>query len=94
MNGWPAIVHPGGVVQRERRGYPSDVSDEEWALAAPYLALCRENAEHVTSADEQDRAQVGELTRQVQELTGDHVRIGYVDQGYTAESAAEAAEQH
>ncbi|MGU3341301.1 IS5/IS1182 family transposase, partial [Methylobacterium mesophilicum] len=22
-----------------RAGYPSDVSDEEWALVAPYLAL-------------------------------------------------------
>jgi transposase len=25
-------------------GYPSDVSDEEWAFVAPYLALCREDA--------------------------------------------------
>lgn len=24
--------------------YPSDVSDEEWAFVAPYLALCREDA--------------------------------------------------
>jgi hypothetical protein len=23
-------------------GYPSDVTDEEWAFVAPYLALCRE----------------------------------------------------
>ena len=30
--------------QGERRGYPSDVTDEEWALVAPYLALCREDA--------------------------------------------------
>src|SRR6267154_39006 len=29
---------------KERRGYPSDVSDEEWALCAPYLALVREDA--------------------------------------------------
>ena len=203
-------MHPGGVSQRERRGYPSDVTDEEWALVAPYLALCREDAEqrdyplrevfnamryvvrtgcqwrympndlppwnvvyqqaqrwirarcfetmvedlrmllrefagrkaqptamildsrtlqstpesgaragydgakrrkgskvhaavdtlghllalHVTAAGEQDRAQVGELARQVQQLTGDHVEIAYVDQGYTGEAAAEAAEQH
>src|SRR5579863_4923055 len=26
-------------------GYPSDVSDEEWAFVAPYLALCREDAQ-------------------------------------------------
>ena len=49
---------------------------------------------HVTPADEQDRAQIGELARQVQEMTGDHVELAYVDQGYTGEAAAEAAEQH
>ena len=26
-------------------GYPSDVTDEEWAFCAPYLTLCREDAE-------------------------------------------------
>jgi transposase len=198
------------VRQGERRGYPSDVSDEEWALVAPYLALCREDAGqrdyplrdvfnglryvvrtgcqwrylpndlppwnvvyqqaqrwirarcfevmvedlrmllrefagrktqptamiidsrtlqstpesgaragydgakrrkgskvhaavdtlghllalHVTPADEQDRAQVGELSRQVQQITGEHVELAYVDQGYTGEAAADAAEQH
>jgi transposase len=38
-------VHPEGVAKGERRGYPSDVADEEWALVAPYLALCKEDAE-------------------------------------------------
>ena len=28
----------------ERRSYPSDVSDEEWAFVAPYLTLMREDA--------------------------------------------------
>src|SRR5215217_3880318 len=27
-----------------RKAYPSDVSDEEWAFVAPYLALVREDA--------------------------------------------------
>ena len=27
-----------------RRSYPSDVSDDEWALVAPYLTLLREDA--------------------------------------------------
>jgi len=27
-----------------RKSYPSDVSDEEWAFVAPYLALVREDA--------------------------------------------------
>ena len=28
----------------ERKAYPSDVSDEEWALVAPYLTLMSEEA--------------------------------------------------
>src|ERR1043165_2040986 len=28
----------------ERKAYPSDVSDEEWALVAPYLSLMSEEA--------------------------------------------------
>ena len=47
---------------------------------------------HVTPANEQDRAQVEELARQVQEVTGDNVQIAYVDAGYTGEQASEAAE--
>ena len=27
-----------------RSGYPSDVTEEEWAFVAPYLALCREDS--------------------------------------------------
>src|SRR5688572_1368052 len=27
-----------------RKGYPSDVSDEEWSLVAPYLTLMTEDA--------------------------------------------------
>ena len=29
---------------RDRRGYPTDVTDEEWAFVVPYLTLCREDA--------------------------------------------------
>lgn len=47
---------------------------------------------HVTPANEQDRAQVEELARQVQEVTGHNVQVAYVDAGYTGEEAAEAAE--
>jgi len=45
----------------------------------------------VTSANEQDRAQVAELAEKVQEATGSHVEVAYVDQGYTGEAASEAA---
>ncbi|HWG21543.1 MAG TPA: IS5 family transposase [Terracidiphilus sp.] len=49
---------------------------------------------HVTAADEQDRAQVETLAAAVQEITGENVELAYVDQGYTGENAAQAAEKH
>lgn len=49
---------------------------------------------HVTSASEQDRAQVGQLVEQVQQITGDQVELAYVDQGYTGETARDAAAAH
>jgi len=45
----------------------------------------------VTPASEQDRAQVGQLAQAVQEATGSHVALAYVDQGYTGQEAAQAA---
>jgi len=49
---------------------------------------------HVTSADAQDRAQVDALAAAVQEVTGDTVEIAYVDQGYTGQDSADAAQAH
>lgn len=48
----------------------------------------------VTPANEQERAQVAELTKNVQEVTGDNVQIAFVDQGYTGEEPAQAAAQN
>lgn len=47
---------------------------------------------HVTSASEQDRAQVDELARQVQEVTDQSVLLVFVDQGYTGDAPAQAAQ--
>jgi transposase len=47
---------------------------------------------HVTAANEQERAQVGELAAQVQELTGENVQLAYVDQGYTGDEPEAAAQ--
>jgi transposase len=47
---------------------------------------------YVTPANEQDRAQVEELARQVQEVTEESVEVAFVDQGYTGEKPAEAAQ--
>jgi len=49
---------------------------------------------HVTAANEQDRAQVEKLAEAVQQMTGDHVELAYVDQGYTGEAADSAAARH
>jgi transposase len=48
----------------------------------------------VTPANEQDRAQVERLAAAVQDVTGETVELAYVDQGYTGDAAAEAAEAH
>src|ERR1700683_1762395 len=49
---------------------------------------------HVTPADAQDRAQVAALADAVQAITGQHVTLAYVDQGYTGDDAKAAAETH
>lgn len=48
----------------------------------------------VTPANEQERAQVGELAAQIQEVTGESVEVAFVDQGYTGEQPAAAAAEH
>jgi len=47
----------------------------------------------VTPANEQERSQVADLAVAVQQVTGEHVELAYVDQGYTGEEPAEAAKQ-
>lgn len=49
---------------------------------------------YVTAADQQDRAQVAELAKRVQEETGETVEVAFVDQGYTGDNAADAAAEH
>ncbi|CAM3800369.1 IS5 family transposase [Polaromonas hydrogenivorans] len=47
----------------------------------------------VTPADEQERSQVDALCRQVQQATGETVKLAWADQGYTGEQArSDAAE--
>jgi transposase len=48
----------------------------------------------VTPATAQDRAQVAALAAAVQEVTGQHVELGFVDQSYTGEQAAADAAAH
>jgi transposase len=46
---------------------------------------------HVTPADVGDRQAVARLAADIQDATGDSVKLAYVDQGYTGEATAEAA---
>jgi transposase len=48
----------------------------------------------VTAADQQDREQVEQLARKVQEVTGQTVEIAFVDQGYTGDQPMQDAAQH
>src|ERR1700733_745851 len=48
---------------------------------------------HVTPANQQDREQVAKLAKDVQQETGKSVELAYVDQGYTGETAAKAADK-
>ena len=48
----------------------------------------------IPPANEQERDQVGKLCERVQEITGQTVQVGFVDQGYTGEEAEHAAAVH
>jgi len=48
----------------------------------------------VTPANEQERAQVGDLVQAIQEATGETVEVAFVDQGYTGQDPADQAAQH
>jgi len=47
-----------------------------------------------TPANQQERAQAAALAEEVQAVTGNHVEVAFVDQGYTGEEPAEAAAEH
>lgn len=47
----------------------------------------------VTPANEQDRAQVGQLTQAIQTAVDEPVQVAFVNQGYTGEQPAAAAAQ-
>ena len=48
----------------------------------------------ITPANEQERVQVDELCRQVQQATEEQVQIAFADQGYTGPDAAAQAQKH
>ena len=77
-----------------RAGYDGHKRKKGSKIHAAVDTLGHLLALHVTPANEQDRAQVAQLAETVQEATGESVELAYVDQGYTGEPAAEAAESY
>ncbi len=47
----------------------------------------------IAPANEQERAQVSDLSKAVQEATGQNVALAFVDRGYTGDNAADAAKE-
>ncbi len=92
-----AVIFAGRALQStpesgHRAGYDGHKrkkgSKTPMAVATPghLLALV------VPPANEQARAQVTALAQQVQAVTGEHVELAFVEQGYTGEDVAEAAQ--
>ena len=77
-----------------RAGYDGAKRKKGSKVHAAVVTLGRLLALRVTSATEQDRAQVEALAEAVQGATGESVELAYVDRGYTGEEAAEKAESH
>ncbi len=78
----------------ERAGYDGAKRKKGSKLHMAVDTLGHLLALHVTPADADDRAQVGQLAKAVQAATGQSVEVAYVDQGYTGEKPAAAAREH
>ena len=94
-----AAIYDGQTIQStpesgERAGYDGAKKRKGSKIHLAVDTLGHLLALTVTAANEQERAQVSELTKAVQEATGDSVKLAYVDQGYTGQAAAEAAKEH
>jgi transposase len=83
---------PGTIESGQRAGYDGHKRKNGTKIHVAVDTLGYLLALIVTPADEQERDQVAELSRQVQEITGRKVELAWVDQGYTGEEAYEAAE--
>lgn len=77
-----------------RAGYDGHKHNKGSKVHAAVDILGHLLALYVTPANEQERDQVAELAQAVHEVTGQNVEVAFVDQGYTGEEPAEAAQEH
>ncbi len=76
----------------ERAGYDGYKRKKGSKVHAAVDTLGHLLALKVTPANEQERAQVADLANDVQEATGESVKVAFVDQGYTGQEPADAAQ--
>lgn len=84
----------GTIESGERAGYDGHKKKTGSKVHAAVDSLGCLLALVVTPADEQERQQVAELARQVQEATSHSVGLAWVDQGYTGQEAEAAAKEY
>ncbi len=77
----------------DRAGYDGAKKKKGSKIHAAVDTLGNLLALKTTPANEQERAQVWELAKKIQEVTDGKVEIAFVDQGYTGDDAAQQAEQ-
>jgi transposase len=91
-----AVILDGRTLQSSpesghRAGYDGYKRKQGSKVHAAVDTLGHLLAVRVTPANAQERAQVGALAAEVQEVTGQSVELAYVDQGYTGDDPAEEA---
>jgi transposase len=94
-----AVILDGRTMQSTpesgaRAGYDGDKRRKGSKVHLAVDTLGHLLALKVTPANEQERAQVGDLVKEIQETTGDRVEVAFVDQGYTGEEPAAQAARH
>ena len=94
-----AIILDGRTIQSTpesggRAGYDGYKRKKGSKVHAAVDTLGNLLALKVTAANEQERCQVDDLVADVQDATGEHVEIAFVDQGYTGEQPAADAAKH
>lgn len=82
----------GTIESGERAGYDGHKKKNGSKVHVAVDTLGHLLALLVTPADEQERQQVSELCKRVQEVTDDNVSLAWVDQGYTGPDAQQAAQ--
>ena len=75
-------------------GYDGHTRRKGSKVHAAVDTLGQLSAVAVAPANADERTQVAALAEQIQAVTGDHVELAWVDQGYTGEEVAQTAAAH